>query len=114
MWKAQIHSLPNSVIPFLRMADTATASVEAIIAENRAACCQVQPRLLRPRTYSRMGTNMAVLAMTTRKAKEMTCMSICMRNIVLGMSKIDKLESRVQVAKPYMLRSGKQQDDAVA
>ena len=64
--------------PFLRMAETATASVEAIMAEKSAPCCHSHPSLFRPKTYSRTGVKMAVLAMTMRKAKLMTWMSTCM------------------------------------
>lgn len=63
--------------PFFRMAETATASVDAIIAPKRAACSQVQPMALRLNTYSSTGTNMAVLAITIRKAKQMTWKIIC-------------------------------------
>ena len=59
-------------IPFLRIEETETASVGAIIAENSAACCHDQPLFLKSKTYSRMGVMSAVEAMTMRKAKTST------------------------------------------
>ena len=59
-------------IPFLRIEETETASVGAIIAENSAACCHIQPLLLKSNTYSRMGVMSAVEAMTMRNANTST------------------------------------------
>lgn len=59
------------------MADTATASVDEIMAEKRAPCSQSQPTFLRSKTYNSRGVYMAVLAMTIKKAREMTGISIC-------------------------------------
>lgn len=59
-------------IPFFRIEETETASVGAIIAENNAACCHIQPLFLRLKTYSRMGVMSAVEAITMRKANTST------------------------------------------
>lgn len=59
-------------IPFLRIEETETASVGAIMAENNAACCHIQPLLLKLNTYSRMGVMSAVEAMTMRNANTST------------------------------------------
>ena len=79
-WCAQPWLAQAERAPFLRMADTATASVDAIMAENSAPCSQAQPSFLSWNTYSSTGVKMAVLAMTMRKAKQMTWISICARD----------------------------------
>lgn len=59
-------------IPFFRIEETETASVGAIIAENNAACCHIQPAPLRLKAYSRMGVITAVEAITMRNANTST------------------------------------------
>ncbi len=55
------------------MAETATASVDATMDENRAACCHRQPRSVSRNTYSMTGTMSTVEQMTTRNANVSTC-----------------------------------------
>ena len=75
--KTRGHGAGVSGAPLFRTADTATASVDAMMAENMAACSQRQPRSDSLKMYSSTGDRMAVDAMTIRKAKEMTCTIIC-------------------------------------
>ena len=59
------------------MDDTETASVGAIMAEKRAACCHFHPADLRSNRYSRMGVITIVDSITIRKANTITWYSIC-------------------------------------
>ena len=68
----------------MRIEETETASVEAIMAEKSAACCHTHPVLLRSNAYSSMGVMTAVEASTMRNANVSTWYSICNHKQAVG------------------------------